>query len=64
MPTTTTSKYAARISESADGAYYTYIIRIDRDGDESVIRGYKCRHFATRAAAERSTAKYIAKLGA
>lgn len=56
-----TSRHEARISESNDSSY-ALIIRIDRDGEESVIHGYKGRHFKTRKAAERSTAKYIAKL--
>jgi len=54
------SKHKAVIT-SQDNSHYALIVRIDRDGQESVIHGYKGRHFTTRALAERSTAKYIAK---
>jgi demethoxyubiquinone hydroxylase (CLK1/Coq7/Cat5 family) len=57
------SKHQARISAS-NGSFYALIVRIDRDGEEQVIYGYAGRHFVTRAAAERSTAKYLAKLAA
>lgn len=57
------SKHQARITAS-NGSFYALIVRIDRDGQENVIHGYKGRHFASRVAAERSTAAYIAKLGA
>jgi hypothetical protein len=51
----------ASITESADGSFYAIILRTDRDGETSVIHGYKGRHFATRKAAEKSAAAYIAK---
>ena len=55
------SNYKAAISEN-DGSFYALIVRIDRDGEQSVIHGYKGRHFASRKGAERSTAKYIASI--
>lgn len=55
--------YAPRITRNADGRFFTLIVRVDPDGEESVIHGYAGRHFATLAAAERSTAKHIAKHG-
>jgi hypothetical protein len=58
----TMSKYEARITQSRDGSIYALIVRIDKDGEENVIHGYKGRHFASIKAAERSTAKYIATL--
>jgi len=54
------SKYEARISKSND-SFYALIVRIDRDGEESVIHGYNGRHFTTMARAEKSTSAYIAK---
>ena len=57
------SKHEARISKASDGSYYALIVRIDRDGQENVIHGY-ARYLKTLAAAEKSTAKYIAKLAA
>ena len=54
------SKHEARIYPNL----YTLIVRIDRDGSEWVIHGYKGRSFATRLAAERSVAKYLAKMTA
>ena len=52
------SKYEPRITAN-DGSFYALIVRIDYDGQENVIHGYKGRHFAARKAAERSTMKYI-----
>lgn len=56
------------IIEQAPDSFYTYIVREvnnGRGGVETVcIRGYDARTFKTRAAAEKSTAKYIAKVGA
>ena len=56
------SNYQDRTTESADGDFYALVVRVDKDGQESVIHGYKGRHFATRKAAEKSTAAHIAKL--
>lgn len=52
------SKHEARISVN-NGSFYALIVRIDRDGQENVIHGYKGRSFSTRKAAETSTSKYI-----
>jgi hypothetical protein len=54
------SIYESRITEQ-DGSFYALIVRIDCDGEESVIHGYKGRFFSTRKGAEKSTSKYIAK---
>ena len=55
------SKHEARITPN-NGGFYAVIVRIDKyDGQEYVIRGYNGRQFATRKAAERSTALYLAK---
>ena len=53
------SKYQARINKTS---LYTVIVRVDKDGEESVIHGYKGRHFSTLKAAEKSTQKYIASI--
>lgn len=58
------SNYQARITAAADGSFYALIVRVDRDGQESVIHGYKGRHFATVKAAQKSTAAHIAKVAA
>lgn|GEM_PF-5849454 len=58
------SKYESRITRNKDGEFYASIVRIDRDGQENVIHGYKGRHFATLNAAKKSTGAYIAKLSA
>ena len=58
------SKYEPRIFNSADGSFYALVVRIDGDGQENVLHGYKGRHFATMKAAEKSTAAYIAKVTA
>ena len=57
------SKYESRITKT-NGSFYALIVRIDRDGQENVIHGYKGRHFATAKAAEKSTATYITKIAA
>ena len=56
------SDYQARITETADGSFYAMVVRVDDDGYVDVVGHYKARHFKTRAAAEKSTAVYIAKL--
>lgn len=59
------ANYKANITES-NGEFYALIVRLDNNGrggvEEVVIRGYKGRHFKTHAAAEKSTASYIAKI--
>jgi len=55
--------YSSRISESKDSGFYALIVRIDRDGEENVIHGYKGRYLKTRKTAEKSTSAYIAKHG-
>lgn len=58
------SNYQSRITETADGSFYAMVVRVDYDDHENVVGHYKARHFKTRAAAEKSTAAYIAKLDA
>ena len=58
------SKHESRITKNADGSFYALIVRIDRDGQESVLHGYKGRHFSTEKAATKSIAAYIAKMAA
>jgi hypothetical protein len=56
------SQYKANIRKTADGTFYALIVRIDKDGEENVINGYKGRSFATQKAAKKSTAAYLAKI--
>lgn len=56
------NRYQARIHASSNGGFYAFIVRVDSDGQSNVIHGYKGRHFATRAGAEKSTSAYIAKV--
>jgi predicted deacetylase len=55
------SNHESRINKNADGEFYALIVRIERDGEENVIHGYKGRHFKTEKAAIKSTAAYINK---
>lgn len=55
------NKYQSRISQN-NGSFYALVVRIDADGQENVLHGYKGRHFSTLPAAQKSTAKYIAGL--
>lgn len=57
----TTNRYQTRITATADGSFYALIVRVDRDGEEQVIHGYRGRHFASLKAAQKSTAAHIAK---
>ena len=52
------SRYQARINKVS---FYTLIVRVDADGQENVIRGFKPRHYATLARAEKATTDYISK---
>jgi hypothetical protein len=52
------SRYEPRINKEGD-YFYALIVRVDADGEESVIRGYKGRHFKTKEGAIKSTAKHI-----
>lgn len=56
------SKYEPRITCDATGSFYALIVRIDHDGETSVIHGYKGRYFASMKAAIKSTTAYIAAL--
>ena len=53
--------YVARITESKEEGFYALIVRVDSDGEENVIHGYKGRYLKTRKAAEKSTSNYILK---
>jgi hypothetical protein len=55
------SQHESRITTGPNGSY-ALVVRIDRDGQEQVLHGYKGRHFATIVGAQRSTANYIAKI--
>lgn len=57
-----TSRHESRITGTNENGFYALIVRIDRDGQENVIHGYKGRTFATRNAAEKSTTNYMRKL--
>ena len=52
------SNYQARIRHTTEG-FYALVVRVEQDGEERVDNCYRGRHFATMAAAERSTAAYI-----
>ena len=56
------SKYEPRITCDATGSFYALIVRIDHDGETSVIHGYKGRYFSSMKAAIKSTSTYIAKI--
>jgi len=55
------NRYQPRITKDANGSFYALIVRVDHDGYENVIHGYKGRHFAGMKAAEKSTIGYINK---
>ena len=49
-------KYKAYINNTS---FYTYVTKIDTDGQYLVDGGYEPRHFRSVKAAERSVTKYI-----
>jgi len=55
------SQYQPRVSGNEKNGFYTLVVRIDKDGQENVLNGYKGRHFATREAGVKSANKYIQK---
>lgn len=55
------SRYTANIRQQGD-SFYALAVRTDRDGEQHVCNGYKGRFFASRKAAEKSVAAYIAKV--
>lgn len=57
------SNYQPRIKQSAESGFYAMVVRVDRDGEEHIDISYKGRHFGTLAAAKKSTARHIAKIG-
>ena len=59
--TMTINRYQPRISKESASNFYALIVRVDSDGQESVIHGYKGRYFQTMKAATKSTINYIAK---
>ncbi len=56
------SKHEGRISKESDGRFYALIVRIDRDGEEHVIRGFKGFQYKTRENAEKAIAKYLRRM--
>ena len=55
------SKYISKITKNSEGSFYALIVRVDKDGEQNVIHGYKGRHFKSEKTAIRSTEKYISK---
>jgi hypothetical protein len=58
----TDSKYEGRVTPS-NGEFYALVVRVDKDGQESVIHGYKGKYFKTREAANKSVNTYIQSKG-
>jgi hypothetical protein len=59
----TMSRHESRVTGTTENGFYALIVRIDKDGQENVIHGYKGRTFATREAGVKSTQKYMTKHG-
>jgi len=54
-------KYEPRISKVSDGSFYALIVRIGKDGEESVIRGF-AKFFKSKNAAKKSAITHIGKI--
>ncbi len=55
------TKYKSVIRKDGTGDFYALIVRVDSDGQENVIHGYKGKYFKTKEAAEKSTREYMTK---
>lgn len=53
--------YESRITAHKDLGFYALIVRVDKDGEESVIHGYKGRYLKTLKSAEASISRYLKK---
>lgn len=53
------SKYLPKVTGSKENGFYALVVRVDADGQENVLHGYKGRHFATKEAGIKSAEKYI-----
>jgi hypothetical protein len=59
-----TSYYAPAVRQNGEGGdWYALVVRVDKDGSNNVIHGYKGRTFATEAKAIKSCENYITKNG-
>ena len=57
------SQHKAKVTGTTENGFYALIVRIDKDGQEHVIHGYKGRTFASREAGLKSANKYMQKHG-
>ena len=56
------SKYEGRIRhQKSDNSFFAVIVRVDRDGEENVIHGYKGRYFSSEKAAQKSIDRYLTR---
>ena len=53
--------YTPEIIKNPDGSFFALVVRVEPDGGNVVVRGYKSRHFKTQKAALKSTKDYIKK---
>ena len=64
-PTTPTekkmSKHEPRITGNEDNGFFALVVRIDRDGEENVCRGFG-KHYSTKKGAEKGAAGFINKI--
>jgi hypothetical protein len=60
-----TSYYMPAVRQNGDHTadWYALVVRVDKDGSEHVIHGYKGRSFATEDKAIKSCENYIKKNG-
>ena len=49
------------ITANKDGSFYALVVRIDSDGEQSVLNHYQGRYFKSLKAAQKSTSNYIEK---
>ena len=53
--------YKSAITKNKDGSFYALVVRVDKDGEETVCSFPAGKHFKTEKGALRFTARHIAK---
>ena len=55
------SIYKPAIKKNNEGSFFAVVVRVESDGEERVIHGYRGRHFKSEKAALKSTNTHISK---
>ena len=53
--------YTPNITKDSEGSFFALVVRVDYDGEQSVVNGFS-RHYKTKKAALKSANSFIKKL--